>query len=116
MKRLEVCLSSSDRYHLKQILNASLSVTPAGFEIRARVHRFLQSSTFIEPNAVEPFRSLAESKREQILSELVWRITCHFEGSGTAVLGKTRFDLGEGFAVRAEDGAGGFCVTTAPRS
>lgn len=113
MRSLTEYLDAVDREHLKKILNSSLSVTPAGLENRAKAHRFLQSRTFVDEQSAPVFRKLPSSARESILSELVWRIMCLFDGSITAVLGAVQFKLGNSFvAVWGEEaGSDYFCLT-----
>lgn len=99
MKRLEIVLAAGDREHLKRILNSSLSMTPTGLETAAKVARFLKSRTLIDEKSGPAFQKMASVERERLLSELVWRVTCFVDGSSTAVLGVTTYELGGGFVA-----------------
>jgi hypothetical protein len=114
-RKLVTVLSESDREHLKKILNSSISVTPAGVETTAKVHRFLQSSTYIETGSSVRFKELPADERERLLSELLWRLTCYLDGSETAVLGAVTYELGGGFVANQveQEGKTFFCLASA---
>lgn len=111
-KKLITVLAESDREHLKKILNSSISVTPAGLETVAKVHRFLKAHTYIEMLAAPKFQKLPCDERERLLSELLWRLTCYLDGSETAVLGVCTYDLGGGFVANQleQEGKTFFCL------
>ena len=112
MKLLVRSLTSSDKEHLKKILNSSISVTPAGLATVAKVHRFLKERTYVSDKCVGRLRALTQPERERLLSELLWRLTCYLDGSETLTLGVTSYDLGGGFAANQSEHNGGgiFCL------
>ena len=97
MKKLETVLVTSDREHLKKILNSSISLTPTGLDTVAKAQRFLKFRTMIDEKSGPVFQKLSMIERERLLSELVWRVTCYVDNSSTAVLGTTTYELGDGF-------------------
>lgn len=112
MKPLVQSLVPTDREHLKKILNSSISVTPAGLQTVAKVHRFLKTRTYIAEDSIATFRRLPPEERERVLSELLWRLTCFLDGSETSVLGTTTYDLGGGFVANEveQNGSHIFCL------
>jgi hypothetical protein len=102
-------LSEGDLRHLRAILGA----TPDP-GLNGKVDRFLRERTFVAEEAEGVFRTLAPAVRETAISELVWRVTCHLDGSVTRVKGVDTFDLGGGFcAVLSErEGREVFCVSS----
>ncbi len=100
-------LEDGDRRHIRAILGG-----PGGAGEKSKAARFLGESTFVDEEAARDFRALPGPERERLISELVWRITCHVDGSITAVAGVGAFDLAAGFrAVQSErDGREVFCL------
>lgn len=82
-------LGERDRLHLRSILEGSGET-----RLRDKVGRFLREDTFMAEEAVEAFARLPQGEREKVISELVWRLTCHLDGSVTRVQGVNTFDLG----------------------
>jgi hypothetical protein len=110
---LQDALSAGDREHIRTILNSSLTAA-AQVETVSRVGAFLRERTVFADGAAERFRSQAPAERERMLSELVWRLTCHLDGSQTATLGMNRHALtGDFSAVIAEGPGGGTCTLEA---
>jgi hypothetical protein len=101
-------LAEGDVRHLRAILGA----TPDP-GLHGKVERFLRERTFLAEEAKQAFRGLSPAVRETVISELVWRVTCHLDGSVTRVKGVDAFDLGGGFcAVLSErEGREIFCLT-----
>ena len=108
-------LSPGDRDHLRMILNSSLTAA-AQAETISRVGAFLREQTVFADGAAERFRAQPAAERERMLSELIWRLTCHLDGSQTATMGMNRHALTADFsAVIAEGAGGGTCtVVTNP--
>lgn len=106
MLPLERALDDSDRRHASALLSAR-EAAPAA--------RFLRDRVFIDEAAAEALRALARDERERLISELVWRITCHLDGSVTAVVSPGRYELGAGFAAACveEGGREAFRLTRA---
>ena len=115
MKLLNQVLCDADKEHLHRVLNDTLSTDHAGIDGMSKVPGFLSRRTFVSDDSVEAFRALKQSRRERLLSELIWRVTCHLDGSITDVVGVDAYDLGRGFvAVKAEqDGIDILCLNRA---
>ncbi len=112
MIRLSDALSAKDREHLRKILNASLSTTKLGLKAVSSVGEFLRDDTYIDDASLQAWKELAQTERERLISELIWRVTCHLDGSITRVLGVTTYPLGRDFAaVQSEqEGRDIFCL------
>lgn len=96
-------LGPKDQDHIRLILNSSISVDKDGLQHLSKVNEFLRSDTYIGDEAVEPWKGLPQADRERLISELIWRITCHLDRSMTRVLGVHAFPLGRNFvAVQSE--------------
>ena len=94
--RFRDALSVQDREHLNRILDGDRS---------SKVVHFVQEATYIDDGALQAFKELAQADRESLISEFVWRITCHLEGSVTNVRGMIAHPLGKKFlAVHTPDG------------
>ena len=95
--RFRDVLSAQDREHLRRILDVGHSTVPL-----SKVVHFLQEAAYIEVGAIQAFKELAQGERERLISEFVWRVACHLEGSVTRVLGVSAYPLGKQFwAVHA---------------
>lgn len=89
-------LNEEDLRHVRSILDG-------GAELKAT--RFFRENTFVDEGSAAGFRALSQAERERLISDLVWRITCHLDGSVTRVAGVNAFDVGSGFcAVLSERG------------
>jgi len=115
MIRFSDALSAKDREHLRKILNASLSTTKSGLRAMSSVGEFLRDDTYIDDGALQAWKELAQPERERLISELIWRVTCHLDGSITRVLGVNTYPLGRKFsAVQSEqEGRDIFCLAVA---
>ena len=115
MKLLNTVLGEADKVHLHRVLNETLTTDRAGVEDMSKVPEFIARWTFIGEESIEAFHALKQSRRERLLSELVWRVTCYLDGSVTDVVGVDAYDLGRGFvAVKAEqDGQDILCLNRA---
>ena len=106
-------LTPGDREHVRTILNGSLTVAAQAVTV-SRVGAFLRERTVFADGAAELFRAQAAPERERMLSELIWRLTCHLDGSETATLGHNRHPLTAVFtAVITEGDGGGVCTVEA---
>lgn len=85
-------LDAGDREHVRAILTGSLTAAAQASTI-SRVGAFLREQTVFAAGAAEAFRAQAAAERERMLSELIWRLTCHLDGSETATLGQNRHPL-----------------------
>lgn len=115
MIRFTDALSAKDRDHLRRILNASLSTTRTGLKAMSAAGEFLRDATYIDDASLQAWKELAQPERERLISELVWRVTCHVDGSITRVLGVTSYPLGKKFvAVQSEqEGRDILCLAVA---
>ena len=109
-------LSAKDRDHLRKILNSSLSTTRPGLKAMSSVGEFLRDATYIDDASVQAWKELGQPERERLISELIWRVTCHLDGSITRVLGVNTYPLGKRFsAVQSEqEGREIFCLAVVP--
>jgi len=112
MRRLRDVLNPQDLEHLRQILGAK-DMAPGSDETvrRSRVKQISTDETYISDQSVEAFKALSQDDRERLLSEIVWRLTCHVEGSITRSPGKG-VPLESGFRMRlaVQDGRALFVV------
>lgn len=115
MIRFADALSLKDRDHLRKILNASVSTTKPGMKALSSVGEFLRDATYIDDGAMQAFKELTQGERERLISELIWRVTCHLDGSITRVFGVNSYPLGKKFsAVQSEQGGRDiFCLALA---
>ena len=96
-------LTPKDQDHIRLILNSSISVTKDDLRTLGKVNEFLRDDTYIGDEAVESWKSQTQADRERLISELIWRITCHLDKSITRVLGVHAYPLGRDFvAVQSE--------------
>ncbi len=103
MIRFSDALSLKDREHLRKILNASLSTTKTGLKALSTAGEFLRDATYIEDASLQAWKELTQPERERLISELIWRVTCHLDGSITRVLGVNNYPLGRKFvAIQTE--------------
>ena len=100
MRRLRDVLNARDLEHLRQILGAKETAPDADeTQRRSRVKQISTDETYISEQSVEAFQALSQDDRERLLSEIVWRLTCHVEGSITRSPGKG-VPLEAGFRMR----------------
>lgn len=99
MQRLRDVLSPQDLAHLRQILGGKEERNPDETVRRSRVKEISTDNTYLSGTSVEAFLALGQEDREKLLSEIVWRLTCHVEGSITSAPGKG-VSLEGGFRIR----------------
>jgi hypothetical protein len=99
MRRLRDVLNLRDLEHLRQILGGKEEVSPDETMRRSKVKQISVDSTYVSGQSVEPLRAMSQEERERLLSEIVWRVTCHVEGSITSAPGKG-VSLEGGFHMR----------------
>jgi len=115
MTPLRDVLSPLDRDHVRRILNSSISMDRPTLEMASRVNEFLRDDTYITDEAVKAFQELSQPERERMISELIWRVTCHLDGSITRVLGLHAYPLGKKFSAlqTEQDDRDIFCLSLA---
>ena len=115
MIRFLDALSAKDREHLRRILDSGASRPDPGRRAISNVQEFLREDTYIDDGALPAFKDLGQPERERLISELIWRVTCHLDGSITRVLGVNDYPLGKRFsAVQSErEGRDIFCLAVA---
>jgi hypothetical protein len=113
MRRIVEAIQGTDLAHFKLILGMAGAVNPNETRRRTTVGRLAMESTFISDKALQPFLALSREDRERILSDVVWQVTCHVEGSITKSPGK-KVTLDHGFHLveATQDGKTVFCVKT----
>jgi hypothetical protein len=112
MRPLRDVLNPMDLEHLRRILGAKESVPDSeDTQRRSRVKKISADETYISDQSVDAFKALSQDDRERLLSEIVWRLTCHVEGSITRSPGKG-VPLESGFRMRlaVQDGRAMFIV------
>ncbi|HVE41086.1 MAG TPA: hypothetical protein VNM14_14420 [Planctomycetota bacterium] len=112
MRRLRDVLNPQDLEHLRRILGGKEAVPDADeTQRRSRVKQISTDETYISAQSVEAFKALSQDERERLISEIVWRLTCHVEGSITRSPGKG-VPLESGFRMRlaVQDGRALFVV------
>lgn len=115
MIRFAEALNEKDREHVRAILQSTISLTPKQIDARSRVPEFLRERTYFRDESVTPFKSLPQDAREEVISELIWRVTCHLEGSITQSGPMDAYDLGPGgFKALCfpHEGRDIFCLTS----
>src|SRR5438105_10725163 len=111
MRRLRDVLNPQDLIHLGQILGGKVDTNPDETMRRSKVKEFSADSTFVSEQSVAPFRELSQDDRERLLSEIVWRLTCHVEGSITRSPGKgVPLECGFRMRLAVQDGRAMFVV------
>src|SRR5213079_1457007 len=100
MRRLRDVLNPQDLEHLRRILGGKETASePDETQRRSRVKQISTDETYISDQSLEAFKALSQDDRERLLSEIVWRLTCHVEGSITRSPGKG-VPLESGFRMR----------------
>ena len=99
MRRLRDVLIPQDLVHLRQILGGKEEPNPDETMRRSKVKHIATDLTYVSRESVQLFQALTQDERERLLSEIVWRLTCHVEGSITSAPGKG-VALEGGFRIR----------------
>jgi hypothetical protein len=99
MLRFRDVLSVDDRRHLRQILGESEEELASGTKRHLRVSHLIGENTYLAEDSLEAFKTLSQSDRERLISDVVWRLTCHVEGSITRQSGLNSFPLECGFRL-----------------
>jgi len=112
MRRIRDVLQGTDLTHFRLILGMAGNPDPTETRRRSAVSRLAMESTFISDKALPPFQALAAAERERLLSDVVWQVTCHVEGSITKAPSGKSMKLGHGFHLveATQDGKTVFCV------
>ena len=111
MHRFRDALNAQDRVHLQKVLGACEDPTLSETKRRSRVNDITTGDTYLAVQALEPFQALSQEDRERLISDVVWRVTCHVEGSITRS-GRNGLSLECGFRMMkvVQDGRPIFCV------
>jgi hypothetical protein len=83
MQRFRDALNEQDLVHLRRILGEREDPTFSETKRRARVNQLTLDDTFVDDSALAPLRAMSQEEREQLISDVVWQLTCHVEGSVT---------------------------------
>jgi len=112
MVPLRDALGPEDLEHLRRILGHEKDQILEGTRRRVRVDHIATADTYLDDAALEAFKSLSQPDREQLLSDVIWQVTCHVEGSITRMPGVNALGLEFGFRlVQSErEGREVFCV------
>jgi hypothetical protein len=102
MIRLRDALNPQDLAHFRQILGGTQDPNPDETMRRSRVKQMSTDHTYLSRESVAQFQGLGQEDRERLLSDIVWRLTCHVEGSITKSPGRG-VPLECGFRIRLAD-------------
>jgi hypothetical protein len=83
MHRLRDALSEQDLVHLRRVLGEQEDPTFSQTKRRARVNQLTMADTFVDDGALAALQALPQAERERLISDVVWRLTCHVERSTT---------------------------------
>ena len=98
MQRFRDALNEQDLVHLRRVLGEQEDPTFSETKRRFRVNQIAMDDLYVDDAALAPMRALAQADRERLISDVVWRLTCHVEGSTTRARTKGH-KLGGGFRV-----------------
>lgn len=112
MVPLRDALGPEDLQHLHRILGHQKDQVLEGTRRRVRVDHIATADTYLDDTSLEAFKALTQSDRELLLSDVVWNLTCHVEGSITRMSGVNTFGLEFGFRLvqSEQEGRDVFCV------
>ena len=111
MHRFRDPLTEKDLAHLHRILGEQQDPTFSETKRRLRVNQITMDDCFMADQAVAPFRALSQDDRERLISDIVWHVTCHVEGSTTRASGKgKKLEFGFRMVLIIQDGRPVFCV------
>ena len=83
MHRFRDSLNEQDLVHLRRVLGEREDPTFSETKRRMRVNEISMADLFIDDRALAALRALEQGDRERMISDVVWRLTCHVEGSTT---------------------------------
>ena len=83
MHRFRDALNEADLVHLRRVLGEREDPTFSATRRRMRVNQISLEELFIDDRALAALRALPQGERERVISDVVWRLTCHVEGSTT---------------------------------
>lgn len=111
MRLFRDALNERDRLHLRKVLGHEEDPTFSETRRRYKVNQLTMDDTFMADQALQPFQELPQEDREQLISDLVWRLTCHVEGSITKARGRgIKLEYGFRLHLMVQDGRPIFCV------
>jgi hypothetical protein len=88
MQRFRDSLNEQDLAHLRRVLGEQQDPTFSETKRRMRVNQMSMDDLYVDGGALAALRSLPQPDRESLISDVVWRLTCHVEGSTTQVKSK----------------------------
>jgi hypothetical protein len=103
MQRLRDSLNALDLAHFHRILGAREDPTFNETTRRSRVHHIANDDTFLADETLKEFQALPQGDRERLISDVVWQLTCHVEGSITNPPGGKGTPLEFGFRLQKID-------------
>ena len=75
------------------------------------MNRITTDDTYVAEQALAAFQALGQGERERLISDVVWQLTCHVEGSITKSPGKgVPLECGFRMTKILQDGRPIFCV------
>jgi hypothetical protein len=112
MQRLRDALNARDLVHFHRILGEREDPTFNETTRRSRVNHIANDDTFLDDQTLLLFQALPQDDRERLISDVVWQVTCHVEGSITSSPGAKGTPLEFGFRLlkQIQVGRPVFCV------
>src|SRR6185436_822786 len=83
MHRFRDALNEQDLVHLRRVLGEQEDPTFSETKRRFRVNQMSMDDTYVDDGALAPLQALPQADRERLISDVVWELTCHVEGSVT---------------------------------
>ena len=83
MHRFRDALTEQDLVHLRRVLGEREDPTFSETRRRMRVNQISMDDTYVDDAALAPLQALPQGDRERLISDVVWQLTCHVEGSTT---------------------------------
>ena len=76
-------LNEQDVVHLRRVLGEREDPTFSETRRRFKVNQLTTDDLYVDDAALAPLKALPQADRERLISDVVWRLTCHVEGSTT---------------------------------
>ena len=83
MRRFRDALNEQDLLHLRRVLGEQEDPTFSETKRRMKVNQLSIDDLFVDDGAFAPLQALPQADRERLISDVVWQLTCHVEGSTT---------------------------------
>src|SRR5262245_50962861 len=116
MHRFRDALNEQDLVHLRRVLGEQQDPTFSETKRRMKVNQLSMDDLFVDDRALAALRALAQEDRERVISDVVWRLTCHVEGSTTrAKPNGHKLEGGFRMMLLVKEGRPFFSITKPPK-